>query len=617
MSADPLVYCLEQLTDYDQFERLCHDLMVLEGFNGLEPIGGTKDRGRDAIHAASSTVFAYSVREDWRKKLDQDSAKVKDHGHACARLIFLCTAGFTPTERDDAVADIQSTYGWSLDIYGLERIAMLLRTTHRSLVAQHPAIFCPPFFPRAGGLSLSLALDHLILDHLDVDAPVAHWLARRLSLAGFNVWCRGLAPLAGSSAGETIRALLGSRAFRYICVLSPDAVSDPELLGRLQFAHAMGVQRGHSLVIPATARPFPQEALDLQTRSLVPARFDESWATGLREVEAVLAAAHCPRQPTGARDLVVRSYFPAECITVSPEVLASNLFRVTELPKAIVRYLSKRPLEIDGHAIDDSPGASEWAFRRINARQFLSFVPPPAAFVEQFEMRAKGGTALSSLEIDGVRVRDLVPELIRKSLYSECRRRGLCYFEQRRLIYFPPGLLKNEFISFSTLTGETSRFAVTGERKHGYGPRASSYRYHVAPVFAPSRQEGDAGYQVILRIRVHLTNLLGHPFPGHTGAARRKKLCRSWWNAEWLNRTLGVMQFLASGQSSVVIGEPTSSRLVIDSRPRCWVAPLALNEEALVPQEVAAEEMSWIQDDEDEDEDVPESGSEAQTQVPA
>jgi hypothetical protein len=39
MGADALVYCLEQLTDYEQFERLCHDLMVSDGLSVLVDIG--------------------------------------------------------------------------------------------------------------------------------------------------------------------------------------------------------------------------------------------------------------------------------------------------------------------------------------------------------------------------------------------------------------------------------------------------------------------------------------------------------------------------------------------------------------------------------------------------
>lgn len=66
MAADPLIYCLEQLTDYDQFERLCHDLMSQDGHRNIEPLGGSKDKGRDAIHVDASngtvTIFACSVR---------------------------------------------------------------------------------------------------------------------------------------------------------------------------------------------------------------------------------------------------------------------------------------------------------------------------------------------------------------------------------------------------------------------------------------------------------------------------------------------------------------------------------------------------------------------------
>jgi len=87
MGADPIIYCLKNLTDYDQFERLCHDLMALDGYRGIEPLGGSKDKGRDAIHIDQTsnnqvTIFAYSVREDWRKKLAQDSERPDGATHS-------------------------------------------------------------------------------------------------------------------------------------------------------------------------------------------------------------------------------------------------------------------------------------------------------------------------------------------------------------------------------------------------------------------------------------------------------------------------------------------------------------------------------------------------------
>src|SRR5262249_25245416 len=158
------------------------------------------------------------------------------HRHPIERLVFLSTSRFTPSERDEAVASIARRFGWELDLFGLERMGVMLRTTHKSVVASHPQIFCPPFFPAAGGLSLSPSHDHVVVDHVDADSHVAHWLARRLSLLGYRVWCRGLAPLAGTSPDATIRALIRTRAFRYVCIWSQSSLDDPDFSSRRQLA---------------------------------------------------------------------------------------------------------------------------------------------------------------------------------------------------------------------------------------------------------------------------------------------------------------------------------------------------------------------------------------------
>lgn len=59
MSANPIIYCLESLTDYREFERLCSDLMAGSGYAQIEPIGGTGDRGRDAISLPGSGSLSH------------------------------------------------------------------------------------------------------------------------------------------------------------------------------------------------------------------------------------------------------------------------------------------------------------------------------------------------------------------------------------------------------------------------------------------------------------------------------------------------------------------------------------------------------------------------------
>lgn len=49
MSADRIIYCLERLSDYRDFERLSSALLAGAGYPGIDPLGGTGDGGRDAI----------------------------------------------------------------------------------------------------------------------------------------------------------------------------------------------------------------------------------------------------------------------------------------------------------------------------------------------------------------------------------------------------------------------------------------------------------------------------------------------------------------------------------------------------------------------------------------
>jgi hypothetical protein len=234
--------------------------------------------------------------------------------------------------------------------------------------------------------------------------------------------------------------------------------------------------------------------------------------------------------------------------------------------------------------------AGQWAFRKISDTHFLSFQYPPPDLMVDFGITEKGGAVWKSLpEMDGIRVDNLIIELLKKSLFAECRRRGLLFCKDRHLVYFPAGLLKNDNLKLERLDGSHTHFGVVGERTHGWGERASKYRYYIAPVFAPTG-EPTGGYDIIVRIRAHITDLGGKLYPGRAAHVRRKKLCKTWWNEEWLNRAMGVMQFLADGKEQIVIGATDDERIHIERLPRTWTAPIRLSEEALGDARIIAEE---------------------------
>jgi hypothetical protein len=104
MSADAIIYCLERVTNYRDFERLCSALLAGAGYASIDPLGGTGDEGRDAIIHNDGTgrkiVFAYTVRADWPAKLAQDCKRVYEMGHAPNVIVFVCTEALSASEKD-------------------------------------------------------------------------------------------------------------------------------------------------------------------------------------------------------------------------------------------------------------------------------------------------------------------------------------------------------------------------------------------------------------------------------------------------------------------------------------------------------------------------------------
>ena len=601
MAPDPIVYCLEQITDYLQFERLCNDLMTAEGYDNLEPLGGTGDKGRDAIRICRTdpndiTLFAYSVREDWQVKLKQDANRIKNAGHKCHSFVFNCTAHYGATERDDAVDLIFEKYGWRLELYGLERIRTLLATKHERIVNKHPQIFTPPFFPKAGGQPLSYSPDLVMIDYADNDEALATWLARRLKLHGYGVWCRSIDPVAGESINDTTDVLLEQRAALCLSLLSQPAIEDSDLSYRRSTAIGIAKKKNSTFLIPVISQPIYEESLDKYTSDLEKISFVESWQFGLNQVIETLDSANCPKADGGEHFALI-SFFPDEVVINQEETIFSNIFKVQQIPATIHRF------EAAHQVLRSMTGdlANRWAFRRVDDITFLSFHFPPEPDAEKFSLKMKGGGIWEYLDhMDGIPIDNLVPELIRKELIVHCMALGLKFCKNSLMVYFPQDLFPSNRYYFNFYDGSKSFIKVFGERKF-YKPCGSErYRYHLSPSFYIFRQDNGA-FAVLLRIYIRLTDLSGNCLEGRKIVSRRKHLCKDWFNDEWSKKIIGIMRFLGP-DGTIEIGETDKDSLIIRSHPCCWELPLSINEEALTTKSLPASVCIDVMPDFDEEE---------------
>ncbi|KAA9176463.1 restriction endonuclease [Delftia sp. BR1] len=597
MPFDRITFCLERLTDYREFERLCSALLAGAGYPNIDPLGGTGDGGRDAIvrqDASGRTIgFAYTVREDWRVKLKSDCASLAKNHYKLDALVYVCTEALNASQKDWAYELVRDDFGWELELFDLERLRALLAGPHRHLIAQHPSIFTPPFFPQKGGQSMVESRDLVVIDHVDADHALATWLARRLALAGYCSWCRGMAPLVGENADETVRALLEFRAAQYIPILSPAALQDPSLLERCIIAATRD-----RFVAPCTVALPPTATLPSKLSAVVAAEFGSSWMTGLGGVLGRLKAqgVEIRFDFVRGRSIALGGYLPDRVTVAEPEPVFSNVFPLT-LPDVMktfeLRYAPKEE-ELE-------EWRKSWPCARLGDRLFAAFQKPP----DEVKVAGNGGVLWKDVfEKEGRRTRDIAKELARRSLEVVCIQKGLKYCPDRKLFYYPDRDAGPWVQALRHVDGRNTTVQLTGERTKGFGERASLFLYQLAPRFS-AQCDAQGNWTVLVNVYVRVTDLEGKVFEGKEIGRRRKFVTKQWWNNQWLSRMLGVVQGLETSVGHVQFDEGEAA-VVMSTSPLTWQCPIGLDVGVLSGAYDMGEELAEYRTrDEDEDDEVP------------
>lgn len=602
MAANVTIYCLENITDYFEFERLCHDLMARQGYTKIEPLGGFSDKGRDALHTSQTgveTIFAYSVREDWRAKLAEDASKIHKHRHSCQELVFLTTARPSAGERDEAVAFIANQYGWKLELYGVERLRVQIDVHHPDLRALHPQIFPPQFYPAQSASVTQPVADHLLISAAPQDRAFADWLTKRLTAEGYRVWWEGLALLGGESYPDDIDTAIREHSYRVLGLYSQASLSDPEVMRQRTLALTVGRERKAEFLIPLNVDGVQPQQLDRVTSTLTFIPFQVNWATGLKQLLQKLEATGCPKPVLTGRSVAAGTFLEEDVLTGQSEVVFSNCLAVESVPIHIHRFEAQR--DISYNAQQDV--RLQWAFHTISPKVFLSFQEPDNATMNRYKLSRVDSVAWADeKKVFDVWTRDLIIELLRKALVVRCQEKGLHFCRQTGMQYFPTGLVPDERLRFTKPNGSKTFVQATGQRAYWRPQGSEEYRYALSPAFYTFRWPFD-DFIATLRVRVRITDTAGNILPKRTGNSRRKHLCGDWWNAEWFSRLLAICQFL-SDDGKIVIGRSIDEQIVLNAIPVNMTAPISINEAALNQQSFTRtdEMMRTRRDDEIEGE---------------
>lgn len=568
MGADPITYCLENITDYSVFERLCNQLMLLEGYASIVPLGGFKDKGRDAVHLSEAglrTIFAYSVREDWRAKLAEDAEKIHRHRHQCSKLVFVTTANITAGEHDEASQSILGSFGWELELYDIKRVQLILDSNRSDILNKFPQIFPPVFFR---GRHSSHSRKHLFISYTRSDRIFAQWLTDKLSQLGYTIWCEGYSSLDADPYPTDLKSAFGNDTFVFVPILSNTSVTDAEQ----NFTRSLALTTDGLSVIPLIYGLTESHKLDNATRAKNSIDFHD-WALGLAELQRLLLEANCPRVDGSSLNLPAIALQKSVFIDKT-ESLYSNSFEIQALPKTILSFSAKKEIQW----LDSKNWRIPWGFRKAGRNSYLSFTNPPQEVQEEYKLSLDARFKFAEREsILGIDIEHLRTELIKKTVQAFCIQRGLLFCSETYNLYFPDGLLENDKLAFlDPLLGKQTFVTSYGRRKFWRPTGSEYYRYYLAPNFYLTSYSTDK-QALLLRIRLRITDDSGVPLTRFKANSRRKNLCRDWWNHDWLKRVLAVSSFLSDGKEIIEIGGGDDT-VRISAKPTEFTSPLALDE---------------------------------------
>src|SRR6266487_3035888 len=88
-------------SDWDLFEGFANAFLVSD-FPTLRPIGGTNDKGRDAIlyepdpQPSAAVVLQYSLTKDWSGKIRQTVGRLREKKIPCSVLVYATSREIGP-----------------------------------------------------------------------------------------------------------------------------------------------------------------------------------------------------------------------------------------------------------------------------------------------------------------------------------------------------------------------------------------------------------------------------------------------------------------------------------------------------------------------------------------
>lgn len=414
------------------------------------------------------------------------------------------------------------------------------------------------------------------------DNDFTRWLAAKLSVSGYDVWCDFHELKGGDLFWEKIEAAIRSDAFRMVAIVSPVSYLKDGV--RKEWALAATIEkRVPGFVIPVRVGNFDYNELPILLHQKNVVDFQRGWHSGLAQLLDALQTAKAPRtegaDASGAVDILLQGQSLAVTLVDRTETLESSWLTIDELPPAIevsqilstqrAIKLTEANRRLPWFEIEDR--IVGFAKRADMAASFKDQVPIQSAEAYSTEEFLSGNVSFR-FRVDRQDAQNRVTYLLHQAwdLYAESK--GLVPYSMSggaTAWYVPLDLLSKNKAAFEDVDGQVRRRQLAGTSKKynvnwHYGMTA------FAVLGTPRRLE--------LHSHVVFSEFDGTLVDANRMHKLRRSFCKSWWNDRWRGFIRAFLAHLAGG--AVSLDMPVGSQRFVrySALPVRFLSPVGLSD---------------------------------------
>ena len=414
------------------------------------------------------------------------------------------------------------------------------------------------------------------------DNEFARWLAGKLTIAGYSVWCDLDQLKGGDYFWNKIEKTIRNDSIRMIAVVSNASYLKDGVRNEWELGLTIEKQiPGFLIPVRIDNFDFSQLPITIHRKNVID--FNRGWHLGLTQLLDTLDVAQVEKSPS---DLAcAKGWLPTPAMDAinwvdRQETLESNWLPIRALPPGIetTRILgTERKIQVTNTTrelpwFEYGDQIVGFAPRSDLVEMFKETVmlhPMTAVDTESF---ITDGVTWGDKQVSAFDARNRVVTLVRQAWDLKMEKLGLKQYElsNRQLIwYIPSGLAPKDKVEFLEANGKRRKKQLTGTSEK------LKVNWHYAVSMHPVLEEIR---RIELRAHIVFTDREGQFVESARMHQLRRRFCKSWWNDRWRGFMRAFLALAAQGTDTISLPVGGGRTIQIEALPMTFLAPKGLSD---------------------------------------